>query len=146
MASRWFRMTPLPRLSRSGDERGRTMITLAQAKDLLRIHEIWRQLDLPGDPKTSCKCPWREDRHASLSISPDGRLFNDFATGQGGDAIDFLQLATGFSRQEACSRFREMAGDFGSTESTAIKIRALPSVTKRKANSPSAPTGHNDGA
>lgn len=108
------------------------MITLAQAKDLLRIHEIWRQLDLPGDPKTSCKCPWREDRHASLSISPDGRLFNDFVTGQGGDAIDFLQLATGFSRQETCSRFREMAGDFGSTESTAIKIRALPPSRREK--------------
>ena len=86
-------------------------IDLQEAKALLPIHDLWRILDLPGDPKVSCKSPFREDRKASFSVSADGMLFNDFGTrtGGGGDAIDFLQLATGLSRSEACRAFIRMA-------------------------------------
>jgi hypothetical protein len=58
----------------------------------------------------SCRSPFREDKSPSFSVSPDGLLFNDFATGEAGDAIDFLQLATGLSREAACRKFIELAG------------------------------------
>src|SRR5438128_2256347 len=70
---------------------------IAEAKERLRIPDLWQRLDLPGQPKASCKSPFREDRRASFSVSRDGLLFNDFTTGEAGDAIVFLQLATGLS-------------------------------------------------
>lgn len=85
-------------------------MTLPDAKERLRIPELWRILNLPGQPGAFCKCPWREERHASFSVSANGFLFNDFATGQGGDAIDFLMRATGLSREAACRKFIELAG------------------------------------
>ncbi len=83
---------------------------IAEAKQRLSIPAVWARLDLPGEPKTSCKSPFREDRHASFSVSKDGKLFNDFATGEAGDAVDFLQVATGLSPEAACRKFIELAG------------------------------------
>lgn len=83
---------------------------IAEAKARLRIPDLWRRFDFPGQPKASCKSPFREDRRASFSVSRNGLLFNDFTTGEAGDAIDFLQLATGLSRPEACKKFIELAG------------------------------------
>jgi len=85
-------------------------MTLADAKARLSIPALWTRLELPGKPTKSCKSPFREDRHASFSVSADGGLFNDFATGEAGDAVDFLQVATGLSREAACRKFIEMAG------------------------------------
>jgi hypothetical protein len=83
---------------------------LAEAKERLGIPDIWRRLDLPGQPAVSCRSPFREDRKPSFSVSKDGRLFNDFTSGTGGDAIDFLREATGLSREAACRKFIELAG------------------------------------
>ena len=85
-------------------------MTLAEAKQKLNIFQLWELLNLPGTPKRSCNSPFRRDRHASFSISRTGELFNDFATGTGGDAIDFLEQATGLNRAAACRRFIELAG------------------------------------
>lgn len=106
-------------------------MNLQEAKDRLRIPDLWRRLELPGRPKTSCKSPFREDHHASFSVSADGQLFNDFTTGEAGDAIDFLQLATGLSRKAACRKFIEMAG--GQTwEPSTLPRRAQSPVEKRE--------------
>lgn len=86
------------------------MMTIAEAKQRLTIPALWVRLDLPGQPKASCKSPFREDRRASFSVSVDGMLFNDFATGEAGDGVDFLRLATGLSREGACRKFIELAG------------------------------------
>lgn len=85
-------------------------MNLSEAKARLRIPDLWARLELPGQPKTSCQSPFREDRHASFSVAADGLLFHDFATGESGDAVDFLQIATGLSRKTACRKFIEMAG------------------------------------
>jgi hypothetical protein len=37
-------------------------------------------------------------------------VFNDFASGEAGDAIDFLRLALNVDKATACRRFLEMAG------------------------------------
>ena len=83
---------------------------ISEAKQRLTIPSLWARLDLPGSPKTACRSPFRQDRHGSFSVSKCGRLFNDFATNEAGDAIDFLALATGLSKRAATVRFIEMAG------------------------------------
>jgi hypothetical protein len=83
---------------------------IEDAKHCLRIPDLWRHFGFPGVPKTSCRCPWREDHHASFSVSADGRLWNDFGANEGGDAIDFLARASGLGRKEACRKFIELAG------------------------------------
>lgn len=85
-------------------------LSIESAKEKLTIHDLWRHLDLPGEPKVSCCSPFREERSPSFSVSADGKLWNDFGAGEGGDAIDFYQTATGLSRREACRRFIELAG------------------------------------
>lgn len=63
-------------------------------------------------------------------MSADGQLWNDFGTNEGGDAVDFLRLATGLSPEAAFKKFIELAGG-GSHEA-----RPLP---KRPAPAPRAP-------
>ena len=100
--------------------------SIAEAKDRLLIPELWRILDLPGTPSKSCRCPWREDHKPSFSVSDDGLLWNDFTTGQGGDAIDFLREATGLSKDAAFKKFMEMAGGMPSTPLPVVRRAATP--------------------
>src|SRR5262249_22155611 len=85
-------------------------LTILDAKERLRIPALWRHFGFCGEPKTSCRCPWREDRKPSFSVSPDGLLWNDFATGEGGDVVDFFQRASGLSKKDACRKFVALAG------------------------------------
>lgn len=84
-------------------------LSLYEAKTRLRIPDVWRHFKLPGEPRPSCKSPLRDDQTPSFSVSTDGALFNDFATGDAGDAVDFFQRASGLSRKEACRKFIELA-------------------------------------
>lgn len=61
-------------------------------------------------PGKSCRCPWREDRKPSFSVFKEGTLWKDFATGEGGDAVDFYQRVTGLTKRGACRKFIELAG------------------------------------
>jgi DNA primase len=84
--------------------------TLDEAKQRLRIPELWRLLNLPGVPAKSCRCPWRDDHNPSFSVFADGMRWRDFATDEGGDAIDFLAKARGLSLGEAIHEFKRLAG------------------------------------
>ncbi len=84
--------------------------TLADAKARLNIHTLWIHFNYPGEPKASCRCPWRDDNKPSFSVNADGTLWNDFATGEAGDAVDFFQRATGLTQKDACKKFIELAG------------------------------------
>jgi hypothetical protein len=83
--------------------------TLADAKSLINIHDVWLHCGFPGTPKKSCHSPFRDDLKPSFSVNEDGTLWHDFATGEGGDAIDFFQRATGLSKRDACRKFIELA-------------------------------------
>ena len=107
-------------------------MTLSEAKDRLLIPDLWRRFNFPGDPKTSCKSPFREDHRASFSVSRNGTLFNDFASGTGGDAVDFFQLATGLSKTEACRKFIELAGGAAAMPSP----QPRPAAIERKRERP----------
>jgi hypothetical protein len=85
-------------------------LTLADAKARLRIPALWIHFGFHGEPKTSCRSPFRDDNRPSFSVNADGTLWNDFATGEAGDAVDFFQRASGLSQRDACRKFIELAG------------------------------------
>jgi hypothetical protein len=100
-------------------------MTIELAKARLTIPDLWQRLDLPGQPKASCKSPFRDEKHASFSVSADGQLWNDFGTNEGGDAVDFLRLATGLSPEAAFKKFIELAGG-GTHEAKPLPKRPAP--------------------
>ena len=83
---------------------------LQTAKERLRIPALWEMLLLPGKPGRSCRSPFREDRNPSFAIFDEGRKWKDHATGEGGDAVDFLAMALGISNEDACRKLIELAG------------------------------------
>ena len=85
-------------------------MNIIEAKDRIHIPDLWAHFNYPGTPKASCKSPFRDDGKPSFSVNAEGTLWNDFATGEAGDAVDFFQRASGLSRAEACKRFIALAG------------------------------------
>lgn len=83
-------------------------MVIAEAKKVLKIPDLWKRMGLPGVPKKSCCSPFREDRMPSFSISSCGMFWRDFGTGESGDAISFIQKATGLSSKGACKKFLEL--------------------------------------
>jgi hypothetical protein len=47
--------------------------TIDLAKERLLIPTLWRLLELPGNPKASCRSPFRKDKKPSFSIYDRGR-------------------------------------------------------------------------
>lgn len=80
------------------------------AKQRLTIPDVWQLKGLPGKPGKCCKNPSREDRHPSLSIWKDGRLFKDHATDQTGDVVAFLAMVGGISMSDAAKELIALAG------------------------------------
>jgi hypothetical protein len=83
------------------------------AKDRVRLPELSRILNLPGEPPSrdgvKFPSPLRPDAHPSCSFYDGGKLMTDWSTGQSYDAIDFLRAAFGIGKGEAIRRFLEIA-------------------------------------
>jgi len=89
------------------------MSALAEAKRRVTIRDIGAKLYPDWTPGRSCRRPWARDDHPSLSVSPDDRLFNDFACGEGGDAVSFLAKARDISESQAAKELIRWAGVSG---------------------------------
>lgn len=83
--------------------------TIEAAKDRLRIPLVWRLCGFEGKPSLCCRSPFREDRNPSFSVYDDGLRWKDFASGEAGDAIDFLSKARGIENREAVREFLALA-------------------------------------
>lgn len=83
---------------------------LSQAKDRLRIPELWSRLNLPGTPAKSCRVPWRDDERPSGSVYDEGRRFHDHGTNEDFDAPAFLARARNMSNADGCREFINLAG------------------------------------
>ena len=64
-----------------------------------QIKEKYTCLDYLGKPlrKTSTgwflyRCPWREDSHPSLNVTPNGKVWHDLATGAKGGIIELVMV------------------------------------------------------
>ena len=55
------------------------------------------------------RCPFHDDRAASLSVNPEERLWNCFGCEAGGDALSFLQLKEKLDFPKAVERLKELA-------------------------------------
>lgn len=65
----------------------------AEARVRFTVQNCWEMLGLPGEPKLSCRSPFREDCTPSFSIHSDGSAWTDHGTGEGGDVIEFIRRA-----------------------------------------------------
>lgn len=117
----------IPRLPRMGRTTAATLLgvrgrgvnmmidraEIAAAKEKLRIDELWRILNLPGEPPArdgvKFASPVRPDAHPSCSLYHDFRRMKDWSTGKDYDAVDFLGDALGLRKGEAIRRFVEIA-------------------------------------
>ncbi len=83
---------------------------LALAKDRVTIHELGARYFPSWQPGKSCVAPFRQDRHPSFSVFADGRYWKDFATGEHGDAVDFIAKARGLTKPDAARELIALAG------------------------------------
>ena len=108
-----------------------------EIKDGITIREVWDRLGLPNPP-TSDKCvvrsPFREDRTPSFSVFEQGRAWNDFGTGEGGDVISFYAKAKSISNGEA---IREMAGFLGINKLSNGKVKSPVKASGNHSSKPS---------
>lgn len=85
--------------------------------NIKQIKEKYTCLDYIGPDKMVrktaygflCRCPWREDKNPSLSITPNGKGWQDHATGEHGNLIDLVAKCIGstdFAR--ICAEFERI--------------------------------------
>lgn len=85
-------------------------MSISEAKERVTVATLGERLYPGWTPAKSCRRPWGEDRNPSFSVYDGFQKWKDHATGEGGDAVDFLQRALNLSKQEACRQFVELAG------------------------------------
>jgi len=96
-------------------------------KQTLTIPEIWRRLNLSGEPRRLCSSPFREDKKPSFSIFDQGRQAKDFATGENFDGPAFLAKALDLPIAEALKRYVAMAsGDNSGAECVPRQMDETP--------------------
>ena len=82
-------------------------ISASEVKARLTIFDIAEHLGITLKGNGSLyHSPFREDRKPSFSISRDGKVFNDFSTGDKGDIFAFYSRARGLG---FCDALRELA-------------------------------------
>ena len=84
------------------------MSEYTKVKIFYSIPQVWYDLGLPGKPAINCRSPFpvehkNGDMHPSFSIYDDGQRWKNFATGEGGDVIDFVCKAMKIDNAEAIS-------------------------------------------
>jgi hypothetical protein len=105
-------------------------MTIQEAKAKLNIPAVAKQVFPHWRPAISCVSPFREDRTPSFSVYDHGQQWKDHATGDHGDAVDFLVKALDLSADEAIRRFIEMAGGGYRVQPQRPKLAPLPKPTK----------------
>lgn len=91
--------------------KGRSMnTTLAEAKERVRIPQLWHEFGFQGEPRKQCRCPFHEDKTPSFSVFDDGKRWKCHAGCGEGSVIDFLAKAKGLSDEEACLEILKRVG------------------------------------
>ncbi len=73
----------------------------AEAREKFTIEDLWHAFGFKGQPKGTCKSPFRDDCNPSFSIYDDGKAWTDHATGDHGDVIEFARHALGRCEHKA---------------------------------------------
>lgn len=96
---------------------------IAELKSRYSITRAWADLGLRSQPGKCVPSPFREDRSPSFSVFEDGTRWKDFATGDGGDVIDFVKLALNGSTADAIRWVKDRLG--------VARPERLPEVTRK---------------
>jgi CHC2-type zinc finger protein len=84
---------------------------LKRAIAIVTVDQLWQHFGFKPRGRANPVCsPFRDERHPSFSVYDEGRRWKDHGTGEGGDAFDFYQRATGKSAKDAFVEFIEFAG------------------------------------
>lgn len=100
----------------------------AEAREKFTIADAWNLLGLEGEPKASCKSPFREDRSPSFSIHSGGKAWTDHATGEGGDVVEFIRTAIGGDHKDAREWLIARIGITAPTHSTSRPSQAVKEI------------------
>jgi hypothetical protein len=78
-------------------------MTLQEAKERVRIADLWREFGYEGEPRKTCFCPFHENiRTPAFSVFDDGRAWKCHTGCGEGSVIDFFAKAKGLSEEDAC--------------------------------------------
>ncbi|MCG3147245.1 MAG: hypothetical protein PCFJNLEI_00683 [Verrucomicrobiae bacterium] len=101
---------------------------LEQAKSAVTIFTVWHHFGFPSNPENGHKVssPFRPDRHPSFTVTKDGRRFKDWSTGDAGDVVAFVALATGLGLSDAAKWLIEYAV----TGHSAARVTSFTSVPR----------------
>lgn len=83
--------------------------SLDEAKARVTISAAWRSLGLPGEPRRSCRSPFREDRHLSFPGFQYTRSLREHATAEFGDAPTCVRQDLASGRVEVLRRVLELS-------------------------------------
>jgi hypothetical protein len=87
-------------------------IEASDIKARYTVLDVWRMLMPHSCPAKDgvVHSPFRDDRTPSFSVSKQGTRWKDFASDEGGDALDFYARATGCSLADAIQKLAEGLG------------------------------------
>jgi DNA primase len=100
------------------------MTPLEEAKERIRIHDLWQGFGFEGEPKKQCRCPFHEDRSPSFSVFDDGRRWKCHAGCGEGTVVDFIAKAKGLSDEDACREIIKLAGGIVSRSARSDRSRS----------------------
>ncbi len=80
-----------------------------QAADIVQVISRYLNLRRAGKDLKGL-CPFHDDRHPSMTVSPSKQIFKCFACGAGGDAIKFIQLKENLGFLEARAMLADQLG------------------------------------
>ena len=109
-------ITGAGRRAPSGHPAGRpagllTPAVLESVRERARITDLFGPAELKKSGREFvARCPWHDDRHPSLTVSPSRNRVHCFVCGKGTDAIGWLQERQGLSFQEAVLELARRTG------------------------------------
>src|SRR5690606_2963150 len=86
--------------------------------------EVMRASGLELEPvgkNLLCRCPWHDDKEASLVVNPEKQLYNCFGCEAKGDVLTFLQETEHLSFRAALERLAAIVGESQMTLRHAVR-------------------------
>lgn len=104
------------------------METIEELKARLPLPDLLRAMGLGKYAVKLCCSPLRKDKNPSWGIYQDenGWHWKDFATGDGGDELDFLQALHRCDVKEAMAKYRNLVGLPTASAPTTVSLGQIP--------------------
>ncbi len=98
-----------------------------EVKNQVTTRAVMEQAGIVFNRSNMCKCPFHQDKTASMKVKPNDKKYFCFGCGEKGDAIDFVSKYYGLSPLDAAMKIAE---DFSIAYDD--KMRSPPKPLKRE--------------